>query len=599
MFNSHLRRPLHGIRKRQTFSYRPRYASSSDGHVLASISGGRESGTQQPPPEDAKGQAKVAFRSIGTVIKILVYSGVGLGITAAVGFVGLHLWVEHIELPPANRGPGITADSYAWNEEVSGWSAGFMGKGTDPRIGWRARSLIRAAWVAENWQTGRAGLGPQERQDTSDDRLVDSAYAISETRLQEAIFIAKEAGLQPNDRTLIELQNRLAEVCQRIDTSLSLFKAYEIYAQVWRSCLASTKRRGDGGLNHWELHEALRAARRLGELGLKLAAFERPTDVDRAMLHQQTSEKYLIWAITHGLETAIKSSHQRSVADSSPTKPLLQHHQAESSSTWWGWLWNSNQKTKTSSGLTSRSIKADVKQIENKLKEFSQNSSESGGHWATFSPVITRLTISSLFQLSTHLVTIDLSTAHNFQTLIHDFLHAAKQYADSKAKESPDAQLQHLWLRSRSALSSVYLSELRQAGGTTKDQLVIDQCLQALQEADSALLALDSLVGESFKLGSTRHTSGRLAEQSSLLKRDLRLTAAMASNFLGMKSASCPNDPNFKNRPDWCGLKPGCQAAKEFFQRALKYSAGSSQTNDEKLIQPWKEASQQLAKIEA
>ncbi|KAI9606441.1 hypothetical protein KEM48_001807 [Puccinia striiformis f. sp. tritici PST-130] len=102
-------RPL-VVRPRLTILRPARYSTlQNDGRqILASIEGGLKSGPAEPMPEDAKGQAVSALRRIGLVMRLAFYAGLGVGVTGTIGFVGLHLWIEYLELSP----PKSTAQNH-------------------------------------------------------------------------------------------------------------------------------------------------------------------------------------------------------------------------------------------------------------------------------------------------------------------------------------------------------------------------------------------------------------------------------------------------------------------------------------------------------
>ncbi|KAH9441921.1 hypothetical protein Pst134EA_032080 [Puccinia striiformis f. sp. tritici] len=85
-----------------------------------SIEGGLKSGPAEPMPEDAKGQAVSALRRIGLVLRLAFYAGLGVCVTGTIGFVGLHLWIEYLELSP----PQTTTRNdqsiikYSWEDEI-------------------------------------------------------------------------------------------------------------------------------------------------------------------------------------------------------------------------------------------------------------------------------------------------------------------------------------------------------------------------------------------------------------------------------------------------------------------------------------------------
>lgn len=575
--------------RRLQFGQSRRYAleTREERQILASIEGGLKSGPAEPMPEDAKGQAISAFRRIGLVLRAVVYGGLGLGVAGTLGFFGLHLWVEHLELAPGRHDDGRAStvgrrdDDYGWEEQSEGWGGGHLAKGTDPSLGWSIRALIRAAWVAQNWQSGQQAVAADQ---LPEGRLVDAAYALSESRLQQAILMAKQAGFKLEDRTLVELQLRLAHICERINTPPSLMKAYEIYSQLWKSCV-DLSARFDPSVDSrdWEARQAIRIADQLGQLGLKIAALERQAEGSRAEFYQQAAENYLVWAISRGLGIGSSLDHS---ADLQSTSAQSKAPKGSTWSTFFG------QHAREPAGqndfcAANSAVEAHLAPITDRLSLLSGLPMPSE---PAFKPGQLRLTISSLMNLAVHLVSVDMQKAFAIQDLIHRFVSAAVEEARESLRDgSADAKLHYHWLSSRAALSAVYLSEIGQAIKQMPDQEIIDRCRKALEIADSTIASLETEAGSNavFQPGITRSLSGRLSEQLESLKRDVRLTGAMGATFLGLKYETCPSraalaqSPRLHTAFNWCyraqpDAHNGCQLARLFFQRAVDYSLGTS-----------------------
>ncbi|KNZ49758.1 uncharacterized protein VP01_480g9 [Puccinia sorghi] len=131
---------------------------------------------------------------------------------------------------------------------------------------------------------------------------------LSESRLQEAIVMTQKASLKLPDCTLLKLQLRVPQICERINTPLNLIKSYEIYSQLWKSCLNSAQNKES---RQWEAHQAIRIADNLGQVGLKIAALERAVDTSRAAPDRQTADNYLIRAITLALGIGLSSHDEQ------------------------------------------------------------------------------------------------------------------------------------------------------------------------------------------------------------------------------------------------------------------------------------------------
>jgi len=104
-----------------------------------------------------------------------------------------------------------------------------LGKGTDPCLGWCILVLIRAASVAENSQANASRV--QINSPPTPARM--ATWSNLPTPSPNPVSMAPKAGAKLLDCTLLKLQLRLAQICERINTPLSLIKSYKIYSQLW------------------------------------------------------------------------------------------------------------------------------------------------------------------------------------------------------------------------------------------------------------------------------------------------------------------------------------------------------------------------------
>ncbi|PLW25475.1 hypothetical protein PCASD_24990 [Puccinia coronata f. sp. avenae] len=172
----------------------------------------------------------------------------------------------------------------------------------------------------------------------------------------------------------------------------------------------------------------------LGQIGLKITALERTVNQSRAAVRQQAAKNYLVWEITRGLGLQSSLEHPAGAEANLDRLSRLPHPSA----------------------------------LESK-------------------PAQLRVAISSLLNLSVHLVSADIRKASVIQNQIQDFVNAAIDMQKSQMSKSPDAKLHLQWLKSRVALSSVYLSEIAQAVHQASDQSIVDRTQNALDMIDSTL----------------------------------------------------------------------------------------------------------------
>ncbi|KAH9821134.1 hypothetical protein DFH28DRAFT_883477 [Melampsora americana] len=564
-------------------------SSTSGTKVIASLTSGPSSGEPLRMVTDTKSDAKVAFYTMGRILRSVIYTALGLGTSAIVGFVGLHLWVETLELPTGKTGSMSSREDqerYGWDEELEGWGAGYLGGGTDSKLGWQARSLVRAAWVAANWQTGQRAV-PGTQFTDGDGWMVDSAFAIAETRLQQALLLARQRGVDLNregtlNKGIIELESQLASICERINTPLAIQKAHQIYERLWEACASAVDRSGRDGKDSWESREGMRIANKLGDLGLKLSIIDPSLDSMVTETARRAAEQYLIWSVTQGLGLALGDGDLfRQNMDT------LDRSTVKSSGGMFEFLMNSKSVQtdgNTNPNSINQPLKAELLLLEASLDALNQSRKTTSPITPTnssLSPAASRAMISALTRFIVHLVSLDTHLAYNLQRRIQGFLE--KAVTDDDLGHSPDAILHKNWLKTRSALASVYLAELGFATKKLEDESIVDLCHSAVQSLDS-VLAIDQYSNETFKQGSNRKYSGRLSEQTQQLRHEARTTAVMASNILGIKYETCPNQIT-KGTPSWCGNRSGLVSAKKFFEKSLEYTHSSSELiKDERLV---------------
>ncbi|KAG0148989.1 hypothetical protein CROQUDRAFT_89560 [Cronartium quercuum f. sp. fusiforme G11] len=580
-------------------------SSNSDRKVLASLDGGPVNKISQPIAPNSKAEAKVAFYTMGRIIRAMIFTTLGLGTSAVVAFAGLHLWVENFELPPGNRGLRALKEEeelYGWKEELEGWGAAYAGGGTDSRIGWKARSLVRAAWVAANWQTGQRALS-QTGTDVADEDgwMVDSAFAIAETRLQQALLLARKRGLKLDqdgvvDRALMELESRLAYICECINTPLALTKAHQVYERLWQACAGAIDRLGKDGKDCWEIREGMRIATRLGDVGLKLSTSGLILDPLSIVDSQRSAEQYLVWSVTQGLGLAVGDGEAfRKIPTANDQSVFAKP----------GGIFSFLTKSKqpiidrdSTTASASQPLKAEVALLEASLDALNQLPPEKilGGPY--ISPTASRATILALTRFIVHLATVDVNLAYRLQKRTHGVLQ--KAIPGNLNNNSPDAFLHGNWFQTREALAAVYLAELGYATKHLKPESVVDLCQSALRSLDS-VLSKERFQDEVFKRGGTRSASGRLAEQAHRIREEARMTAAMASNILGIMFENCPVNVT-KESPAWCGSQPGCSSAKAFFTRALRYSDASTTSDglggENRMVSLWNQSRHHLDRVE-
>ena len=138
-----------------------------------------------------------------------------------------HLWVEHICLKPGPADPQVA--HWQWDAEFDDWTGGT--DGTDPSLGWKARVLLRRAWMSTNWTNQQAVV-------TQGDNGVIAVHADlvrAEEALREVLSLARQqisdstSTAEPN---LAAILLRHASVLERLADKQSLKRARREYTDV-------------------------------------------------------------------------------------------------------------------------------------------------------------------------------------------------------------------------------------------------------------------------------------------------------------------------------------------------------------------------------
>ncbi|KAG8992164.1 hypothetical protein FRB90_001071 [Tulasnella sp. 427] len=235
-----------------------RLASSPDSRTAATSEEGGSNGGGDEPFYTADNYIKPTLHVFGTFRKLLVYTSaasVSIAVLVFLGFEGTHLYVEHVSIAPTlgtDDGDGPEEDAvWGWaTESQESWTGGRRG-GTDPVLGYRARHLIRAAWMAQNWGAGVGGplQSARNKSDGSATVFNVTAYLASSQFLDQAVALARQnpkvfpqdhhQGLSNAALDLLLLRSRVLE---RIGTPRSITVARDDLLQIWEDGSVSANR---------------------------------------------------------------------------------------------------------------------------------------------------------------------------------------------------------------------------------------------------------------------------------------------------------------------------------------------------------------------
>ncbi|KAK1923666.1 hypothetical protein DB88DRAFT_464828 [Papiliotrema laurentii] len=484
------------------------------------------------------GTAAVASLAM-RLVKILVVGGVTVVGVGTVAFEGLHQYIETGPLSIPSRGN----DEYGWEDEVQGWTGGPKG-GTDPRLGWKARHAIRAAWMCQSWGAGDASVSSGRQGFFEPDYFAvrgmigvdptivrpDRGYEMANAFLTAALDAARAKGLvfppalsvlrtpgpptsqsasaghsntsaTQGDPAVVDLLLLKAGALERMGSSDSLSHAKEIYEQVVSAIHSDAD----------PIHEA-RIMRLAGKVGSLCA---RMGDGDEALA-------------------------------------------------WWGW------------GLSRVGLELPSKTTEVKaeLRSWFGKSPapvEQPTLPTSLPPPILRATISLLTTASTHLATRShIAAASSLQTTALALLPAPRPIP--RADPSTAGMiLHHTWLEQRSALLTLHLASTTYAQGRP----AVNLATIASARADQVLEAIEPL---------PRVYTRALKPASQLLRRDALLTAAEASYTRALLLERQPEPP--------------LELIAECFERSMTLSAlESGKTEAKAMGSEWEKYYESFARV--
>ncbi|KAG8909218.1 hypothetical protein FRC01_007070, partial [Tulasnella sp. 417] len=279
-------------------------SSSSSGPDPRKQADGEASGEGDEPFHTADNFIKPTLHVLGTFRKLLVYTSaasISIALLVYLGFEGTHAYVENVLIAPT---PGLEDDDeddgqrgedaiWGWAvESQESWTGGKRG-GTDPALGYRARHLIRAAWMAQNWGAGVGGPLQQQQlgggsNAKSDGRTFNvTAYTASAQFLSQAIALAQQnprisfptttssSSGSSNDQlsdTALDLLTLHSRVLERIGTPGSITATRDDLLQIWESALSKSlaNQNQHRHYHHRRPIDAARVALKIGDLSYRL-----------------------------------------------------------------------------------------------------------------------------------------------------------------------------------------------------------------------------------------------------------------------------------------------------------------------------------------
>lgn len=231
------------------------------------------------------------------IARIITLTILGTALLVFAVFEGTHLYAEHISMKAPRSG---ASDTFGWQSEADDDSWSSEG-GTDRRLGFLGRHILRSAWMCVHWgsgidpelffssTSGPAGEAVNPVQFASRNSQGDG-LSLAATFLKGAVDIAEKRGIQlpdieavrlglktaheahldgPLDKTAVALETRLAAIRERLGDSDSVALAIAGYERIFDALEASEETResvGNAGRAVVPVSKLIRLATKLGNL---------------------------------------------------------------------------------------------------------------------------------------------------------------------------------------------------------------------------------------------------------------------------------------------------------------------------------------------
>lgn len=546
----------------------------------ASANGGDE------PFYTADNYIKPTLHVLNTFRKLLVYTSaasISIALLVFLGFEGTHLYVENVSIAPTpglddeyetgEGGGGKMGEDAIWGwavESQESWTGGKRG-GTDPALGYRARHLIRAAWMAQNWgagvggpqQLGGGGRGGGGNAKSDGSTFNVTAYTASAQFLSQAIALAQQnprifvpassGSAAQHDQlsdAALDLLGLRSRVLERIGTPGSITAARDDLLQIWD--LALSKSVAANRSHHRRPIDAARVALKIGDLSYRL----QEGDVAVGWWQKAIDYATLGAGVDDSRRPPSQSHHQHERAPSAPQLDSITALHVPST------LPPSPLAQRTlASALVSLSTYYAATQ---RLPE-AESIQRSALRLLSLAP---RVHSSSSSDLSS---SKDLVTRDNASAALHSLFlqhrasvlsvhHAQVLYAASTSAPAPKRS----WMSSKSTGTS--------SDGVAAAQIQLHSAATAAEKVAHTLTGVSKSYADApsaltHKLSSVYSGDKVLSRPAASLLRDARRTAAEAWNLSGMLY-------------QLEGRKEDLGSALECFERAVHWSGGQTSADD-------------------
>jgi dipeptidyl-peptidase-3 len=187
-----------------------------------------------------------------------------LGVATGSVYEGAHIWVEKNSLAPETDEEVM---KWQWESDADKWTGDPVHGGTDPSLGFKARHLVRAAWMAYTWGIGHntTAIGSHDERGSglmgpTGIKVVNPQLQRTEDFLRQAIRIAESSPDKLYPHTLPQLLTLHGTILEKLGSDF-LPEAKIDFERAWV------------GLNATGLNSA-RVALKLGDLVSRLGSGE-------------------------------------------------------------------------------------------------------------------------------------------------------------------------------------------------------------------------------------------------------------------------------------------------------------------------------------